>query len=57
MGDVLTPVYPDNLRAAACLLDLGADPTVVDAAYNATPLEWAEECGAPDSAELLRRRA
>ena len=45
------------LRCLDLLLDRGADPSIVDAAYDATPLEWAVECGAPDSAELLRRRA
>ena len=45
------------LRCLDLLLDRGADPTIADAKYNATPLEWAKECGAADSAELLRRRA
>ncbi len=54
---LLWACYSDKVEAAACLLDLGADPSIVDAAYDATPLEWAVECGAPDSAELLRRRA
>lgn len=44
------------LRCLDLLLDRGADPSFTDAAYNATPLEWAVECGASDSAELLRRR-
>ncbi len=45
------------LKCLDLLLDRGADPTIVDAAYNATPLEWADECDAPEAAELLRRRA
>ncbi len=45
------------LKCIDLLLDRGADPAIADARYNATPLEWAEECGAADAAELLRRRA
>ncbi len=45
------------LRCLDLLLDRGADPSIADGSYNATPLEWAEECGAADSADLLRRRA
>ena len=45
------------LQCIDLLLDRGADPAIADARYNATPLEWAEECGAADAAELLRRRA
>ncbi|MCY3971656.1 MAG: ankyrin repeat domain-containing protein [Acidobacteria bacterium] len=44
------------LKCLDLLLDRGADPSIVDVAYDATPLEWAEECGAADAAELLRRR-
>ena len=39
------------------LLDRGADPTVVDAAYGGTPLGWAEHGGAAATVEILKRRA
>ena len=39
------------------LLDRGADPTVVDAAYGGTPLGWAEHGGATAAIEILKRRA
>ena len=39
------------------LLDRGADPTVVDAAYGGTPLGWAEHGGAAAAVEILKRRA
>ena len=45
------------LKCLDLLLDRGADPAIADARYNATPLGWAEECGASEAAELLRRRA
>jgi len=54
---VLTDRDEEGLRCLDLLLDRGADPSIADGSYNATPLEWAEECGAADSADLLRRRA
>ena len=41
---------------ARMLLDAGADPGVRDDKYQATVLGWAEYCGQPEVAELLRRR-
>ena len=38
------------------LLDAGADPDVRDDKYGATALGWAEYCGQPQIAELLRQR-
>jgi ankyrin repeat protein len=42
------------LRCLRLLLDRGADPTVQDAAYGATPLGWAEHAGAVEAAAMLR---
>jgi len=36
------------------LLDAGADPSVRDDKYDATVLGWAEYCGQPRIAHLLR---
>ncbi len=45
-------------RSPAVLTDRDEEGrTLLDLAYDATPLEWAVECGAPDAADLLRRRA
>jgi ankyrin repeat protein len=41
---------------ARLLLDAGADPGVHDDKYDATVLGWAEYCGHPEIAELLRQR-
>ncbi|MDQ2846522.1 MAG: ankyrin repeat domain-containing protein [Actinomycetota bacterium] len=41
----------DKVRA---LLDVGADPSIVDDAYGTTPLGWAEHAYQPETAELLR---
>jgi len=38
------------------LLDAGADPSVRDDKYDATVLGWAEYCGQPRIAHLLRQR-
>ncbi len=38
------------------LLDAGADPNIRDDKYEATVLGWAEFCGQPQVAELLRQR-
>ncbi len=42
------------LKCLRLLLERGADPTIRDAAYQATPLGWAEHGGARESAALLR---
>jgi len=36
------------------LLEAGADPNIRDGKYEGTALEWAEFCGWPEIAELLR---
>jgi hypothetical protein len=38
------------------LLDAGADPNIHDAKYDATVLGWAEFCGQPQVAKLVRER-
>ena len=44
------------IELAHVLLDAGADPDIRDDKYGATVLGWAEYCGQPPIAELLRRR-
>ena len=44
------------IELARMLLDAGADPGIRDDKYDATALGWAEYCGQPQIAELLRRR-
>jgi ankyrin repeat protein len=44
------------LDLARILLDAGADPGIRDDKYEATVLGWAEWCGQPHIAELLRQR-
>ena len=41
---------------ARMLLDAGADPNIHDDKYDATVLGWAEYCGHPEIAQLLRQR-
>lgn len=38
------------------LLDAGADPNIRDDKYDAIVLDWAEFCGQPQIADLLRQR-
>jgi ankyrin repeat protein len=42
-----------NLAMAQLLLDLGADPSIRDARFDATPLGWAEHEGRPELIALL----
>jgi ankyrin repeat protein len=51
-----TPLHnaTHDLAMVKLLIELGADPTVRDRTYNATPLEWAEYGGQRDVAEYLR---
>ena len=44
------------LEIARMLLDAGADPNIRDDKYDATVLGWAEYCGQPQIAELVRER-
>jgi len=39
---------------ASLLTKRGADPTIRDKQHNSTPLEWAEQCRQPKTAELIR---
>ncbi len=44
-----------QLRVLRLLLARGADPTIRDGAFNATPLEWAEhEANSPQAAAILK---
>ena len=49
-----TAVERDDLEVVAWLLDNGADPSIRDAQFEATPLAWAGHLGRPRCAELLR---
>jgi ankyrin repeat protein len=42
------------LKCLRLLLDRGADPTICDARFGATPLGWAERVGAHEAAAMLR---
>jgi hypothetical protein len=42
-----------DLAMARLLLELGADPSIRDARFDATPLGWAEHQGQPELIELL----
>jgi ankyrin repeat protein len=42
-----------DLPTVALLLELGADPTVTDARFSATPRDWAEHQGHPEVAAFL----
>jgi ankyrin repeat protein len=44
-----------HLEVIEVLLDAGADPTVTDSLYQATPAGWAEHGGHEDARALLRR--
>ena len=43
-----------DLELIGRLLDAGADPTVTDARFDATPLGWAEHAYQAEAADLLR---
>lgn len=47
--------WAGNLEAITRLLDAGADPTITDNTYGATPLGWAEHAYQAEAADLLRR--
>ncbi|WP_061300769.1 ankyrin repeat domain-containing protein [Herbidospora cretacea] len=49
--------WNDDVETAAALLRLGADPTIKDTRFGATPLGWAEHGGRHRVAALLRDRA
>jgi ankyrin repeat protein len=53
---VTTELPGGAIDLARMLLDAGADPNIRDGKYEATALGWAEFCGQPQIAELLRQR-
>jgi ankyrin repeat protein len=53
---VTTELSDGAIELTRMLLDAGADPDIRDDKYEATTLGWAEFCGQPQIAELLRRR-
>jgi ankyrin repeat protein len=53
---VTTELPGGAIELTRLLLDAGADPGIRDDKYQATVLGWAEYCGQPQIADLLRRR-
>ena len=53
---VTTEVKEGAIELARMLLDAGADPNIRADKYESTALGWAEFCGQPETADLLRRR-
>jgi ankyrin repeat protein len=53
---VATELEGGAIELTRMLLDAGADPNIRDDKYHATVLGWAEYCGQPQIADLLRQR-
>ncbi len=53
---VTTELPNGAIELTRMLLDAGADPNIRDGKYEGTALGWAEFCGQPQIAELLRQR-
>jgi ankyrin repeat protein len=53
---VTTELPGGAIELTRMLLDAGADPSIRDDKYEGTALDWAEFCGQPEIAELLRQR-
>lgn len=53
---VTTELEGGVIELTRILLDAGADPNIRDDKYHATVLGWAEYCGQPQIADLLRQR-
>jgi ankyrin repeat protein len=53
---ITTELTGGAIELTRILLDAGADPNIRDDKYEATVLGWAEFCGQPAIAELLRQR-
>jgi len=53
---VTTELPNGAIELTRMLLDAGADPNIRDDKYEGTALGWAEFCGQPQIAELLRQR-
>lgn len=49
--------WKGDLAIVALLLELGADPTIVDTEFNSTPRGWAEHGGQQHIVEYLDKRA
>ncbi|MCB1050272.1 MAG: ankyrin repeat domain-containing protein [Acidobacteria bacterium] len=47
----------NGVKCLRLLLERGADPTIRDAAFNGTPLDWAEFGQAHEAVEILRKAA
>jgi ankyrin repeat protein len=45
--------FNGNLELVRLLIELGADPTIEDSSYHATPLGWAEHGNQPEVADFL----
>ncbi|RJQ76773.1 ankyrin repeat domain-containing protein [Pseudonocardiaceae bacterium YIM PH 21723] len=45
--------YEEHLDAIRVLLELGADPTIADDEFGATPLGWAEHAGREEAQRIL----
>jgi len=54
--DITTELPGGAIELTRILLEAGADPNIRDDKYEATALGWAEFCGQPEIADLLRRR-
>ncbi|MBX2796280.1 MAG: ankyrin repeat domain-containing protein [Myxococcales bacterium] len=48
--------FHDDARSVDLLLDRNADPSLVDAAYDSTALDWAEHNGCASAAARIRAR-
>ena len=53
---ITTELKGGAIELTRLLLDAGADPNIRDDKYQATVLGWAEYCGQPQIADLLRQR-
>jgi ankyrin repeat protein len=53
---VTTELPGGAIELTHMLLDAGADPNIRDDKYEGTALGWAEFCGQPQIAQLLRQR-
>jgi ankyrin repeat protein len=54
-GSTGADAFDGNLELVKLLIQLGADPTIQDRSYNATPLGWAEHNNQPAVSNYLAR--
>jgi ankyrin repeat protein len=52
-GSTGADAFDGNLELVKLLIQLGADPTIQDRSYNATPLGWAEHNNQPAVSDYL----